>query len=117
MARVSLGGRSGGGSGRAGRRLRCLNAWARTHAGAQGLHPQCSPATPPPPSLRAGGRRLREAERGFTGTALTGLAPAGAGGEAGGQAQQAGEGQGQEGGIDMDAELAAAAAAGEDMQE
>lgn len=70
------------------------------------------------PSLRtAGGRRRREAERGFTGTALTGLVPAAAGAEAeGGEAKQEGGSEGQEGGIDMDAELAAAAAAGESME-
>ena len=58
-------------------------------------------------SLRYAGKR-REAERGFTGTALTGLVPAAAAAAAAG-GPEAGEGEGE--GIDMDAELAAAAAA------
>lgn len=73
----------------------------------------CRPAFP----WSAGGRRRREAERGFTGTALTGLVPAAAGGEGeDGDAKQEGGSEGQRGGIDVDAELAAAAAAGEEME-
>ena len=54
-------------------------------------------------SLRYAGKR-REAERGFTGTALTGLVPAAAAAATAG-GPEAGEGEGE--GIDMDAELAA----------
>ncbi|KAL4440027.1 hypothetical protein ABPG75_003028 [Micractinium tetrahymenae] len=83
-----------------------------------------------------GGRRQREAERGFAGTALTGQAPANGTGGGGGSADDGGSGveggegavaggaaaedqreEGGEGGpIDMDAELAAAAAAEEQGQ-
>lgn len=62
-------------------------------------------------SLLAGGRRAREAERGFTGTALTGLVPAGAATGGGASGEEGQQEEGQEGGVDMDAELAAAMAA------
>ena len=62
-----------------------------------------------PAALPVAARRPREAERGFTGTALTGLTPVAAAAAAEDAPADVGEG----GPIDMDAELAAAAAAEE----